>query len=64
MYDVTLSIYAIVSHKSDHIRLERKKMRRVTYVKKIVVVYPREKKKSERQMKNNRRKYIQGHIDC
>jgi hypothetical protein len=39
-------------------------MRRVTYVKKIVVLYPREKKTSERQMKNNIRKYIQGHIDC
>jgi hypothetical protein len=25
MYDVTLSIYAIVSHKSDHIRLAREK---------------------------------------
>jgi hypothetical protein len=25
MYDVTLYIYAIVSHKSDHIRLERRK---------------------------------------
>jgi protein subunit release factor B len=58
LYDVTLYIYAIESRRSSHVHLERrkKKIRTVTNVKRVVVLHPR------RNIKNNRRKYIQGHM--
>jgi hypothetical protein len=57
MYDVTLYIYALVSRRSCFVSFRKKEMSSVTNVKRVgvVVLHPR------RKIKNNIRKYVQGH---